>query len=113
MHVFGHHLVPQMAAGANRTLLIVEGESDAITAWFHRFPALGIPGATMWKLLTLGDVEWSERVAVVREPGIAAESFVAGVAAHVGAVGYSGVISTITLDYKDISDLHVALGGDQ
>src|SRR5262249_15263064 len=28
-------------------LLLVEGESDALTAWFHNIHALGIPGAAM------------------------------------------------------------------
>jgi P4 family phage/plasmid primase-like protien len=30
-------------------VLIVEGESDAQTAWFHGLPALGIPGARTWR----------------------------------------------------------------
>jgi hypothetical protein len=30
-------------------VIVVEGESDAQTLWLHGFPALGIPGAAMWK----------------------------------------------------------------
>ena len=30
-------------------IVLVEGESDAQTAWFNDFPALGLPGANMWK----------------------------------------------------------------
>ena len=29
-------------------LVIVEGESDAATLWFHGIPAIGLPGATTW-----------------------------------------------------------------
>ncbi|HSV31727.1 MAG TPA: hypothetical protein VLH40_06875 [Atribacteraceae bacterium] len=30
-------------------VLLVEGESDCWSAWFHDVPALGIPGKTIWK----------------------------------------------------------------
>ena len=30
-------------------VLLVEGESDCWTAWYHDIPALGIPGKTQWK----------------------------------------------------------------
>lgn len=29
--------------------VIVEGESDALTCWFHEIPAVGLPGAGNWK----------------------------------------------------------------
>jgi len=32
-----------------RYLVLVEGESDAQTLWFHDIPALGLPGAANWK----------------------------------------------------------------
>jgi len=35
-------------------VILVEGESDCHTLWFHDFPALGIPGAHSWK------EEWAE-----------------------------------------------------
>ena len=30
-------------------IVVVEGESDAQTLWYHDIPAIGIPGASMWK----------------------------------------------------------------
>ena len=32
-----------------RYVVLVEGESDCHTLWFHEIPALGIPGATNWR----------------------------------------------------------------
>jgi MarR family len=32
-----------------RYVVLVEGESDCHTLWFHEIPALGIPGASNWK----------------------------------------------------------------
>jgi putative DNA primase/helicase len=36
--------------------LLLEGESDCHTAWFHGIPAIGIPGAGTWKPEWDGDV---------------------------------------------------------
>jgi putative DNA primase/helicase len=33
----------------NNYIILVEGESDAQTLWLYGYPALGVPGATMWK----------------------------------------------------------------
>ncbi|MGD9853262.1 MAG: hypothetical protein AB7T38_18605 [Nitrospirales bacterium] len=30
-------------------IVLVEGESDCQTLWYHQIPALGIPGASLWK----------------------------------------------------------------
>lgn len=44
------------AAREKGELLLVEGETDALTAWYHNQPALGIPGAEMVKLLAREDL---------------------------------------------------------
>ena len=41
-----HRLAEAQAAGY---VVLVEGESDCHTLWFHGIPALGIPGATNWR----------------------------------------------------------------
>jgi hypothetical protein len=58
----------------SRYIIVCEGESDCHTLWFHKFPALGLPGATTWR------EEWStyfdpyERIYVVIEPDKGGES---------------------------------------
>jgi hypothetical protein len=37
------------AARKGGSVALVEGESDCQTLWFHRLPALGIPGAKTWR----------------------------------------------------------------
>lgn len=55
-------------------VVIVEGESDAHTLWFHDIPAIGLPGAGTWK------EEWAEnltgisKVFVVIEPDSGGEA---------------------------------------
>src|SRR5215203_126123 len=48
-------------------VLLVEGESDCHTAWYHGVPALGIPGANGWKAEWAAYLEGIERVYFVVE----------------------------------------------
>lgn len=49
-------------------VVLVEGESDAQTLWYHGISALGIPGAKTWKLEWSEHLENIERIYVVIEP---------------------------------------------
>lgn len=49
-------------------VVLVEGESDAQTLWYHRIPALGIPGADNWKAEFAAHLEGIERIYAVIEP---------------------------------------------
>ena len=55
-------------------IVIVEGESDCHTLWFHEFPALGVPGTKMWRR------EWDQyldgipEIYVVIEPDAGGEA---------------------------------------
>jgi hypothetical protein len=49
-------------------VILVEGESDAQTLWYHGIPALGIPGAKNWKPEWSEHLEGIEKIYVVIEP---------------------------------------------
>jgi len=49
-------------------VVLVEGESDAITLWWHRIPALGLPGANIWKEEWAAGLDAFDRIYVVVEP---------------------------------------------
>jgi hypothetical protein len=85
---------------------LVEGDSDAQTLWFHGEPALGVPGATVWK------PEWAERldgltVYVWREPDKAGSEFVQRIAQSLPDIK----VLAPPPGRKDISDCHL-LGDD-
>ena len=114
MRCLGYALADRFAQGSIKTVLIVEGESDALTAWHHRRPALGCPGATMSHLIGRDDVMWAERAFIAREPGDAGGKFVETVARRLRDIGFLGEIFEISLaPNKDISELHVAVDGDR
>jgi hypothetical protein len=49
-------------------VVLVEGESDCHTLWFHEIPALGIPGASNWRDTWASYLNGIEKVYVVIEP---------------------------------------------
>src|SRR6516165_5650202 len=49
-------------------VIIVEGESDCWTLWYHHFPALGLPGAEMVSTLKEDYLAGIEKLYIVREP---------------------------------------------
>jgi hypothetical protein len=61
-------------------LLLLEGESDALTAWHYGLPAVGVPGKTLLKTLSLEFFQDFRTVFVWQEPG--AEGWAKEVAAR-------------------------------
>src|SRR5690606_16513290 len=66
-------------AKSARQLILVEGETDALTLWHHGFPALGLPGARMAHLLEEEHLYGIDTLYVVREPDQGGRHFVQGV----------------------------------
>jgi hypothetical protein len=90
-------------------LWAVEGETDRLTARFHRLPALGIPGATNWGCLAAEHLAGITRLWLVQEPGEGGETFVRLGAERLRAIGWPGSASAVSLDgVKDLNDLHRA-----
>ena len=88
-------------------LWLVEGESDALTAWARGLPCLGIPGNLAVKALTAEDLVGIEKVWIVLEPGTSGEGFARMLQARLKELAYAGRASLVTLPAKDLSDLHV------
>ena len=106
---YGLWMLDKMRAHSD-TLTLVEGESDSWTLWHYRMPALGIPGADMAKTLDLSHVSPFLRLLVSREPDKGGETFVAGITARLGQLGYQGQVSVVRLAaHKDPNELHKAL----
>jgi hypothetical protein len=87
-------------------VVLVEGESDAQTLWFHGIPALGVPGAGTWKPEWARYLDGLERVYAVVEPDGGGEAF------RGKLVATSAVKDRLHLVHlgknKDASGLHLA-----
>ena len=95
------------------SLLLVEGETDALTAWAHGIAALGFPGADTVACLEATHLEGVERLYVLQEPDDGGRTFVNGVARRLKELGWQGEARVVALGgHKDLNALHVALNGD-
>lgn len=92
-------------------LILVEGESDCWTLWLHRFPALGIPGADMLKILASDHLDGIETVYFWREPDKGGDTFARKIRARLKEIRFKGEVREVRIDgFKDPNDLHKKLG---
>lgn len=97
------------------TLYITEGESDCLTLWFHRYPAIGIPGAMMIHCLQAEHIANATRIIITRDNDDGAgAAFVGALAARLRDLNFTGAVlyAAMPAPHKDVSDLHIALDGD-
>jgi putative DNA primase/helicase len=59
-------------------LVVVEGESDCWTLWYHGFPAVGVPGADHTKGITPEVLKGFKRIYVWQEPDSGGQTFLDG-----------------------------------
>jgi hypothetical protein len=83
-----------------RWVLVVEGETDSWTAWYHGLPAIGLPGKSTWR------PEWAQHldgveVVLWQEPG--AEDLVTRVARDLPAAR----VIVAPPGIKDLSEAHL------
>ena len=96
-------------------LLLVEGETDAATAWVHGIPALGIPGATMAKVIAPEHLEGIKVVYAVEEPDQGGKAFLTALSKHLTSISWEGELRRIRLTWrgervKDLNALHLVAG---
>jgi hypothetical protein len=86
-------------------LLLLEGESDTLTAWLHNLPAVGVPGKTLLKALDPEFFKDFRKVFVWEEPD--AQGWAQEVAARLKDLPGLRVFAMIPPPgLKDISDAH-------
>lgn len=90
-------------------LVIVEGESDSWTLWFHGVCALGLPGATAGNKIEASHLQGFKRLWVWQEPGESGEQAVASVSKRLAKSRWNGEAKVIRSEaFKDPSALHIA-----
>ena len=86
-------------------VVLVEGESDTQTLWYHRLPAVGIPGANNFKPEWAGYLEGIEKIYAVIEPDTGGQSLLRKLVAS----GLGERLYMVELDaHKDASGLYLA-----
>jgi hypothetical protein len=86
-------------------VVLVEGESDAQTLWYHGIPALGIPGAKNWKPEWSEHLEGVERIYAVIEPDQGGDAL----RQKLSASGIRDRLHLVDLgEHKDANDLYLS-----
>ncbi|MDB5310249.1 MAG: phage/plasmid primase, family [Gemmataceae bacterium] len=101
---------------AGRVLILVEGESDAWTLWYHGYPALGVPGADAVKGVTASDLEGFDTIYVWQDgktkPGdVSGEHFVGRMAARIAGLRPGATVRVLSAaEAKDPNEIQQKLG---
>jgi putative DNA primase/helicase len=91
----------------NDFIIAVEGESDSQTLWYHKYPALGVPGAKNFKADWVKYLTRFEKVYLHQEPDEAGQYFVRKVATLLKSANYQGQVFIFSIPgYKDPNELH-------
>jgi len=102
--LYGLWLLPRIRNA--RMVVLVEGESDAHTLWYHGFPTLGIPGSGSWRSEWSEHLDGIERVYVPVEPDQGGEQLWEKLAAS--PLIRERLYRVMLGEYKDASELHLA-----
>lgn len=93
-------------------IVLVEGESDAQTLWYHNIPAIGVPGASTFQQ------KWVEyikdlNVYIHKEPDIGGETFIKKTCEALSKASFIRDVFEISIQgFKDPSELHLNSGDD-
>jgi hypothetical protein len=92
-----------------RALVIVEGESDCWTLWKHNVPALGVPGASAYRVITEEHISGLDKIFIIQEPGEAGTNFSMSLAPRIKEFGFEGQIRIIrmTEEAKDPNEFYL------
>ena len=88
-------------------LVLVEGESDCWTLWYHGIPALGLPGAEMARTLEESMLTGIDRLYLMQEPDAGGTAFVNQITRKLEGWQWPGQAFVLRLEgAKDPNELH-------
>jgi hypothetical protein len=88
---------------SEKFVVLVEGESDTQTLWYHGFPALGLPGANHWREEYANYLDGFETIFVVVEPDNGGETILKWISQS----RLKDKIRLLSLEpFKDPSEVH-------
>jgi putative DNA primase/helicase len=107
---YGAWLLKDWIARSVTSLLLVEGESDSLTAWLHGIAALGIPGADMCSILQASHIAGFRKIFICREDDHGGETFEKGCIGQLAKLEFAGSVEVIEIGRaaaKDLNELHL------
>ncbi len=97
----------------NAYIILVEGESDTQTLWYHNFPALGIAGASNLHKEDFQYLSNFEKVYIWQEPDMGGTTFIERFIRLAGETGFDKPCFILQSDkFKDVSEIHIHHNGN-
>lgn len=115
LRLYGEWKLPYFRQ-VEKQVVLVEGESDTQTLWYLQIPALGVPGAAVFKPEWRRKLEGIDKVYLHIEPDQGGETFLQQMCQKLLDGGYQGQVyrwSCGEYGCKDPSDLFIQLGKEQ
>lgn len=110
--LYGEWRIPEYRERGCSYLLLVEGESDAQSLWYMGIPAIGIPGASMFKPRMVQALQ-GFTLYIHQEPDDGGRTFVEKICGILRETGFEGQVfkwECHALGTKDPSDLYLKHG---
>lgn len=103
--MYGLWLVPSFTQDF---IIMPEGETNALTLWYHNLPAISFPGATMSAKLQRDHISKFKRIYLCNDKDVGGETLAIGLQKQLKKLRYPGEVFVITFPEgcKDVSDLH-------
>ena len=113
--LYGEWRMPMMRSGDS--LILVEGESDTQSLWYMGLAALGVPGASMFKVDHVPMLKDMKKLYLHHEKDGGGDTFIRKTLDGLRRGGYEGKVYTFTCGdrqgCKDPSDFLIKLGKDE
>ena len=112
--LYGEWRIPDYQRNGLKYLIMVEGESDAQSLWFMGIPAVGVPGASMFKPKMVEALHGFS-LYLHQEPDDGGQTFVNKICAILRESGFEGDVykwQCSAIGAKDPSDLYLKHGRD-
>ena len=94
-------------------IILVEGESDTQTLWYHGYSALGVAGASNIRKENFEYFDKFSKLYIWQEPDRGGETFITRFKTFAAEVKFNKPCYVIRSNkYKDVSEIHIALDGD-
>lgn len=110
IYLYGAWAILRWKERGTQRILLCEGASDVQVCWHNRIPALGVPGASVFRKEWLTPLLDFPELVIIREPGEAGGGFVNRIAATLKEADYQGQVKAVCLPEKDPRDLWLKHG---
>ena len=113
--LYGEWRIPEFQQQGYSYVILVEGESDTQSLWYMGLPAIGVPGASMFKP-EMAEVLQGLRLYIHKEPDKGGDTFLEKISAGLREIGFQGEVfrwECAPMGSKDPSDLYLKHGKEE